>query len=325
MIFPFADYWHLYLAFSALVLVIVLLDLGVFHKQAHTVSMREASLWTVIWIAFAGVFSVGLWFYTNSVLGDPALAKQITLEFVTGYLVEKSLAIDNIFVFVMIFSALAIPSSLQHRVLIYGILGALIFRAICIAGASQLMQYHLLVIIFGVILIVSGIKMALVKEKENSLMESRTMRFIKRFVPFTDSFHGEKFITTENGRRVATPLLVALLFIEVSDIIFAVDSIPAIFAITKEPFIVFTSNMLAILGLRSMYFLLANVVDRFALLKYGLAAVLVFVGAKMVWLNELYDGKFPITLSLGIIAGLISTSIVASLIVSSPKRQNGKS
>jgi tellurite resistance protein TerC len=238
----------------------------------------------------------------------------VSLEFLTGYIVEKSLSVDNIFVFVMVFSYFAIPAKYQHRVLFYGILGALIFRAIFIGAGSWLMQFHWVIYVFGAFLILTGIKMLLVPEKEMDPEKNFLIRLFKRFVPVTHELHGQKFFVRQNKILYATPLFIALLFLELTDIIFAVDSVPAIFALTKEPLIVFTSNIFAILGLRAMYFMLAGAVDKFHLLKYGLAFVLTFVGLKMVWLNDAWGGKFPITYSLGIIAGLIVVSIIGSLL-----------
>jgi tellurite resistance protein TerC len=243
----------------------------------------------------------------------------VSLEFLTGYVIEKSLSVDNIFVFVMVFSYFSIPAKYQHRVLFYGILGALIFRGIFVALGAALMRYHWVVIVFGVFLIFTGLKILIAKEKEIHPERNFLIRILKRFIPVTPTLQGGKFFTLENGRHYATPLLIALLFLEATDVIFAVDSVPAIFAITNEPLIVFTSNIFAILGLRALFFLLAGAVDKFYLLKYGLGVVLVFVGLKMVWLNQLFDGHFPIVLSLGIILGVIGLSVVLSLAF--PKRQ----
>jgi tellurite resistance protein TerC len=241
-------------------------------------------------------------------------AERVGLEFLTGYIVEKSLSVDNIFVFVVIFSFFSIPAIYQHRVLFYGIIGALIFRAIFIAMGSVLMSYAWIVIIFGIFLIATGIKMFFAPEKGINPEKNPIIRLFKRFVPVTHDLHGERFFVRQNGIVHATPLLVCLMFVELTDVLFAVDSVPAIFALTREPLIVYTSNVFAILGLRAMYFMLAGAVDKFHLLKYGLAIVLVFVGLKMVWLNELYGGKFPIELSLGIILSVILGSVVLSLV-----------
>ena len=327
LLFPFAQYWGFYLGFTGLVLFLLLLDLGVFHREAHEVSFKEASIWTVVWITLALLFGVGLYGYAlwdlpqetrlTAIPGFQAedAAWQVFLEYLTGLVVEKSLAVDNIFIFVVVFNFFAIPPRYQHRVLFYGILGALIFRALFIAAGSVLMQYKIIVIVFGVFLILTGIKILFAPEKPIDPDKNPLIRLLKRFLPVTPAIEGQRFFLRRDGRLYATPLFIALAFIEVTDIIFAVDSVPAIFAITKEPLIVYTSNVFAILGLRAMYFLLAGVVHRFRMLKYGLGLILVFVGLKMVWLNELYGGKFPVSWSLGIIAVLLFGSIALSLIV----------
>jgi tellurite resistance protein TerC len=246
---------------------------------------------------------------------DPnAAAWRVALEYLTGYVVEKSLSVDNIFVFVMVFSYFNIPAKYQHRVLFYGILGALGFRAIFVTLGAALMRYHWVVLIFGVFLIVTGVKIFVAKDKEVEPEKNLLLRLLHRFIPVTRELEGSRFFVTRNERLFATPLLVCLVFLEATDIIFAVDSVPAIFALTNEPLLVFTSNIFAILGLRSLYFMLAGAVDKFHLLKYGLGVVLVFVGLKMVWLDGLFDGKFPIGISLGIIAAVIGGSIVLSLL-----------
>ena len=324
-LFPFADYWWFYLGFTGFVLLLLALDLGVFHRQAHEVSFREAATWSVVWVALALGFNFLLYQYALwKFPQDPRLtaipgfepsgaARRVSLEFLTGYIVEKSLSVDNIFVFVLVFGYFAIPAKYQHRVLFYGIAGALIFRAVFIALGSALMQYHWVVIVFGVFLIFTGIKMMLAPEKGVEPDKNLLIRLFRRVVPITAELHGQRFFVREGGVLHATPLFVALLFLEATDIIFAVDSVPAIFALTSEPLIVFTSNIFAILGLRALYFMLAGAIDKFYMLKYGLALVLIFVGLKMVWLNDLFGGKFPISLSLGIIAGVIAVSVAASL------------
>jgi tellurite resistance protein TerC len=325
LLFPFNEYWTVYAAFTLGVLAVLAIDLGIFHREAHAVSIREATIWSIVWVALALCFNYGLYLYAQysfaenpRLLATPgfdadAAAQRVGLEFLTGYIVEKSLAIDNIFVFVVIFTYFAIPQKYQHRVLFYGIIGALLFRAIFIAMGSVLMQYKWVVIVFGLFLIVTGVKMFFAPEKPLEPEKNPLLRLFKRFVPVTPQLHGQRFFTRLDGRLHATPLFVALLFVEFSDIIFAVDSVPAIFALTREPLIVFTSNVCAILGLRAMYFMLAGAVDKFHMLKYGLAVVLVFVGLKMVWLNELFGGKFPITWSLTIIVTVILASVLASL------------
>lgn len=321
LLFSFSDYWWFYGVFALFVLGMLALDLGVFHKNPHAVSFKESAVWTIIWFLLALIFNLGLYFYSRETFGSEEIAKQLSLEFLTGFIVEKSLAVDNIFVFVMVFSYFSVPLHYQHRVLFYGILGALVFRAIFIALGSILMQYHWVVIFFGGFLIFTGLKLIFAPTSKLAPDQNPFIRLLKRFLPITPDFQGPKFFTTREGKLFGTPLLVALIFIELSDIIFAIDSVPAIFAITKEPLIVFTSNIFAIMGLRAMYFMLAGVVDRFHLLKYGLALVLIFVGLKMVWLNGIFDGKFPILWSLGIIFGLILVSVILSLVVK-PKNKN---
>jgi tellurite resistance protein TerC len=311
-LFPFAAYWWFYLGFTAFVLVLLALDLGVFHRRPHAVSFREATLWSVIWITLALLFNYGFYRYA---LGSfsPALARQAGLEFLAGYLVEKALSVDNIFVFVAVFSFFAIPAEYQHRVLFYGILGALVFRGAFIALGAALLQYQWVVIVFGGFLILTGIKLALAPDTPIDPGKNPLLRLFRRWSPVTAELHGARFFVRIQGVWHATPLFLTLLFVEFSDILFAVDSVPAIFAITKEPLIVFTSNVFAILGLRALYFLLAGATSRFYLLKYGLAAVLVFVGVKMVWLNQAFGGHFPISWSLGIIGALIAIPIALSL------------
>ncbi|MFV8257718.1 TerC family protein [Bdellovibrio bacteriovorus] len=314
LLFPFADFWWFYAGFIAFVIGMLALDLGVFHKHSHTVSFKEATIWSIVWVSIAMLFNLGLYYYTLHLYPEtPALAKQVGLEFLTGYVIEKSLSVDNIFVFVVVFGFFSVPAKYQHRVLFYGILGALIFRAIFIALGSVLMQYQAVVLIFGVFLIITGVKMMFQPDKEVDPSQNWLIKWLKKHIRVADRMHEDHFFIKENGVKLATPLFIALVFLEFTDIIFAVDSVPAIFAITKEPLIVFTSNIFAILGLRSLYFLLAGVVDKFHLLKYGLALTLVFVGLKMVWLNKLFGGHFPIGISLGIIFAFIGGSIAASL------------
>jgi tellurite resistance protein TerC len=314
MHFPFSDYWWFYLAFTAFVLLLLAIDLGVFHRKAHAVSMREASLWSVGWVALSLVFNYGFYRYALWKLGDEAVAKHLGLEFLTGYVIEKTLSLDNIFVFAVILGYFAVPALYQHRVLFFGIIGALLFRAIFIALGSILLQYHWVNLLFGGLLILTAIKMMAVPDQKIEPEKNPILKLFRRLVPVTPDFHDQRFLVRVKGVLYATPLLMALLFVEVSDILFAMDSVPAIFAITREPLIVFSSNVFAILGLRSLYFLLAAAVERFTLLKYGLALVLAFVGLKMVWLNELFGGKFPVGWSLGIIGGVIAVSITASLL-----------
>jgi tellurite resistance protein TerC len=266
-----------------------------------------------------------LYLYVRWKIGaDPALeshwgpadgmAARIGMEFLTGYLVEKALAVDNIFVFLVVFAFFGIPKRYQHRVLFFGILGALLFRMVFIAMGSVLMKFEAVVLLFGIFLALTGVKTLLSSEKPLDPARNPLIRLMKRFLPVTSELHGERFFVRKDGVLAATPLFVALAFLELSDVVFAVDSVPAIFAITQEPFLVFTSNILAILGLRSMFFLLSGVVGRLKYLKHGLGLVLIFVGLKMAWLNGAFGGKFPVGLSLGIIAGILGASVVASLV-----------
>lgn len=337
VLFPFEHYWWFYLGFSGFVLFMLALDLGVFHRKAHEVSFKEALTWSGVWIGLALIFNFlfykyALWRFSTdprytSIPGfDPeGQAKTSALEFLTGFVVEKSLAVDNIFIFAVVFSYFAIPKIYQHRILFWGIIGALVFRGIFIAMGSMLLKYDWVVIFFGLLLILTGVKMFFAGTEETDLNKNFIIRMLKKFLRIEPQLHGQKFFVRKNSLIYATPLFIALLFLELTDIIFAVDSVPAIFALTKEPLIVFTSNIFAILGLRSMYFMLAGVMDRFIFIKYGLASVLVFVGAKMVYLNEAFGGKFPIVWSLGIITTLIGGSIVASLIISSRRSTPGNS
>jgi tellurite resistance protein TerC len=329
-LFPFSDYWWLYLAFTGAVLLLLALDLGVLHREAREVRFREAVSWSAVWVSLALLFNGGLYLYAAwrfpqdprlaAVPGfdAPAAAWQVALEFLTGYVVEYSLSVDNIFVFVLVLSYFGVPARYQHRVLFYGILGALIFRGIFIALGSILMQFHWVVWVFGAFLIFTGVRMMTASEDSVEPDKNLIIRAVRRFVPVTAELHGQRFFVRRDGRLWATPLLVALLCLEASDIVFAIDSVPAIFALTREPFLVFTSNVCAILGLRSMYFMLGGAVERFHLLRYGLAVVLIFVGLKMVWLDVWYGGKFPIGISLGVIGSVLALSVIGSLIL--PRR-----
>jgi tellurite resistance protein TerC len=330
VLFPFGEYWWLYAGFILFVLALLGLDLGVFHRHAREVRVREAVGWCAVWITLALVFNAALYGYALwQFPRDPRLAAvpefvpavaaaQVALEFLTGYVVEYSLSVDNIFVFLLVLGYFRVPARHRHRVLFYGILGALVFRAVFIALGSVLMQFHWIVWVFGLFLVFTGIKMAFSGEPSVDLEGNLLIRVVRRFMPLTRDFHGQRFVVHEDGRWRATPLLIALLCLEGSDIVFAIDSVPAIFALTREPFIVFTSNVFAILGLRSMFFMLGGAVDRFHLLRYGLGVVLVFVGVKMVWLDGAFGGKFPIGPSLAIIGGVLAMSILLSLAI--PRR-----
>ena len=323
-LFPIGEYWWFYAAFTAGVLVLLGLDLGVLHRHAQEVRVGEAAAWTVAWISLALSFNVGLYFYARWAFArDPRLlaipgfdpeaaAWQTALEFLAGYVVEYSLSVDNIFVFVLVLGYFSVPARYQHRVLFYGILGALVFRAVFIALGSVLMQFHWVIWVFGAFLIVTGVKLAIAEatiDPESNLL----LRLFRRLVPITPDLRGPRFFVREGGRLHGTPLVVALCCLEATDIVFAVDSVPAIYALTGEPLIVYTSNVFAILGLRSLYFLLGNAVERFHLLRYGLAVVLVFVGLKMVWLDQWFGGRFPIVASLSIIVTVLVVSIALSL------------
>jgi tellurite resistance protein TerC len=318
-LFPFYEFWWLYGSFTLAVLALLALDLGVFHRKSHEVRFKEAAAWCAVWVTLALLFNAALYLYSRSHFPNPSVtARQVALEFLSGYLVEYSLSVDNIFVFVLILGYFGVPRVYQHRVLFYGILGALIFRAIFITIGSALMQFHWVVWLFGFFLIFTGLRMAVSSgetiEPERNLM----IRTVRRILPVTSEFHGPKFFVRQNGRLYATPLVVALLCLEMSDIVFAVDSVPAIFALTREPFLVFTSNIFAILGLRSMYFMLGGAVEKFHLLRYGLATVLVFVGLKMVWLDQWFGGKFPIGISLLLIGSILGISVILSLVIPKP-------
>ena len=326
ILFPFAEYWWFYGLFTLFVLGMLALDLGVFHRKAHEVSFKEATIWSTVWVTLALFFNFALYRYAlwkfpqdERLLAIPGFdsslaAWNVAMEFLTGYVIEKSLSVDNIFIFVMVFAYFAIPPKYQHRVLFYGIAGALVFRAIFIAMGSALMQFHWVIYLFGAFLILTGVKMFFSHAAEIDPEKNILIRLFKRWMPVSPRLDGDRFFSRIDNKWHATPLFIALLFLEATDIIFAVDSVPAIFAITSEPMIVFTSNIFAILGLRSMYFMLAGVIDKFHLLKYGLAVVLVFVGLKMVWLNDAFGGKFPVTWSLAFITAAIGLSIVVSLL-----------
>ncbi|MEY4065163.1 MAG: hypothetical protein RIR26_1371 [Pseudomonadota bacterium] len=301
-----------WIGFHIFVLAMLALDLGVFHKNSHVVSIKEALSWSAVWIVLALLFNA--WIYSN-------MGKQAGVEFFTGYLVEKSLSVDNIFVFTLIFSALQIPRLYQHRILFWGVLTALVLRAIMIiAGVKLISTFHWMIYLFGGLLIVTALKMLKDSDNKNlDLEHSLPMRILKKFIPVTTKLDGEKFLTRENGKWIATPLLAALILVEASDVVFAVDSIPAILAISKEPFIVYTSNVFAIMGLRSLYFVLADLADRFVHLKFGLAAVLFFVGTKMMIVDWV---KIDPMVSLAVIGTLLGLSIISSLIKTSRQRKS---
>jgi tellurite resistance protein TerC len=294
----------MWVAFIAGVFAMLAIDLGVFHRKAHEVTLKEAACWSVVWVGLAGVFNLGLYVWFGS---------ERAMEFTAGYLIEKALAVDNIFVFVVIFAAFAVPAIHQHRVLFWGVLGALIMRAgFIFAGGALLHAFHWAIYVFGAMLFVTGVKLLLQPDKQMHPERNPLVRLFQRLLPVTKDLDGDRFFVSRNGRRFATPLLLALVAVEFTDLIFAVDSIPAIFAVTSDPFIVFTSNIFAILGLRSLYFLLGGAIIRFAYLKVGLSVVLIFVGTKMLLL-DVY--KLPIAASLMVIVGILATSIAVSWLI----------
>ena len=302
----------LWVGFNVFVLLMLAVDLGVFHRKAHAVSIREAITWSVVWIALAMLFNLGLYLFWDKLAPGSAYSNsQAALAFFTGYLIEKSLSVDNLFVFVLIFTFFAVPAIYQHRVLFWGILGALLMRGTLIAvGAALLKEFHWIIYVFGAFLVFTGIRMALHRNEEMHPEQNPLVKWLRRVMPVTETYEGDHFFIRRAGRLMATPLFLVLVLIESIDLIFAVDSIPAIFAVTQESFIVYTSNVFAILGLRSLYFLLAGVVDKFHYLKLGLSVVLVFVGIKML-IVDIY--KIPVGLSLGVIFAVLTVSIVASL------------
>jgi tellurite resistance protein TerC len=297
-----------WVGFALFVLAMLALDLGVFHRESHEVKIREALIWSGVWIALALLFNLGLYY-----LRGPEQA----LEFLTGYLIEKSLSVDNIFVFLLIFTYFRVPPRYQHRVLFWGVLGALLMRAILIAlGITLIHRFHWVIYVFGAFLILTGVKMGLGKDKEIRPERNPALRLFRRFAPVTDEYRDGKFFVKQDGRYFATPLLITLVVVETTDLVFAVDSIPAILAITPDPFIIYTSNVFAILGLRSLYFALAGMMRSFRYLHYGLSAILVFVGAKML-LADFY--KIPVGVALGVIACILAISVIASL--ASPRKE----
>ena len=296
-----APIW-LWIAFNAFVLVMLALDLGVFHRKSHAVSLKEALGWSAVWIVLALLFNAGLYFWRGP---EPAL------QFLTGYLIEKSLSVDNIFVFVLLFSAFSVPASYQHRVLFWGVLGALVMRGILIAlGAVLLEDFHWILYVFGAFLIFTAIRMAMHKETQVHPDRNPILKFVRRLVPVTAEYERDRFFVRRSGQFLVTPLLLVLVVVETTDLIFAVDSIPAIFAVTTDPFLVYTSNVFAILGLRSLYFVFANIIDKFYYLRPGLAVILSYVGVKMI-LTDIYH--IPAALSLLVIAGILAITIVASI------------
>lgn len=295
-----------------IVLVSLFVDFVVLKKQgAHAIGVKEALKWSLVWVALSLLFNGLFWWAVKDSTGSVALANTKALEFLTGYLIEKSLAVDNIFVFLLVFTYFAVPEAYQKRVLMIGIIGAIILRSIMIlVGGWLLAQFHWILYIFGAFLILTGVKMWWAAGQEPSLDDNPALKLLRRVLPVSKSFDGEKFFTLENGKRIATPLFMVICLVALTDVIFAVDSIPAIFAITSDPFIVLTSNVFAILGLRAMYFLLAAVASKFHLLNYGLAVVLVFIGTKMC-LIDLY--KIPVGVSLGVVVAILAVTMLLSV------------
>lgn len=306
--------WWMWLIFLAFILVMLGIDLFLMKaNKANQVNVRSALSWTFVWLFIAVAFNLGLWWYLLQTT-TPEIAHQRSIEFFTGYLIEKALAVDNIFVFLMIFNYFAIPPRYQRRVLVYGVLGAIVMRAIMIIlGATLITSFQWILYVFGAFLILTGMKMLSTAEKNYDLSKNPVLIWLQNHLRITKTLHNEKFTIVENGVRYFTPLFLVLVLIEVSDLVFAVDSIPAIFAITNDPFIVFTSNIFAILGLRALYFLLANIIQRFSLLKYGLALVLIFVGIKML-IIEWY--KIPVLWSLLVVFAILSGFTLASWLLS---------
>ena len=299
-----------WIGFIAFVLAMLALDLGVFHRTPHEVRAKEAGIWVAVWVILALAFAAGLHFWAG---------KEAALTFLTGYVIEESLSADNIFVMVLIFEYFRVPKICQHRVLFYGILGALVMRGLFIAaGAALVSNFHWVLYIFGALLVVTGVRMAVKQDEQFDGEQNKIVKLVRRYLPMSHEFKGKHFFTVENGRRIATPLLLVLILVEFTDLIFAVDSIPAIFGVTTDPFLVFTSNIFAVLGLRSLYFLLAAVVNRFHLLKYGLALILTFVGLKMLTEHWI---EVDIMVSLAVILGILVISIVASLIWTKPEQE----
>ena len=309
--------WWMWSGFAIFVVAMLAIDMLLLGKYgAQKVSTKEALTWSLVWFAMALLFGAGLWGWLDQTAGR-AIADTKVMEYLTGYLLEKTLAMDNIFVFVMIFTYFSVPLQFQKRVLLYGVLGAIVLRALMILlGAWLIAQFHWVLYIFGAFLLITGIKMLIFAGHEPNLADNPILKWLKKHVRVTDEYHGDKFWMMKNGVRWFTPMFLVLVLIEFSDVIFAMDSIPAIFAITSDPFIVFTSNIFAILGLRALYFLLADMTQRFHLLKYGLAVVLIFVGVKMLIVDWF---KIPVAVSLAVVVMLLGTSIFLSLMATRHK------
>ncbi|WP_042569030.1 TerC family protein [Yersinia intermedia] len=298
-------------SFAVVVTIMLAIDLLLQGRRgAQTMTLRQAACWSLVWVSLSLLFNAGFWWYLAETVGREVADKQ-ALAFLTGYLIEKALAVDNVFVWLMLFSYFAVPANLQRRVLIYGVLGAIVLRTIMIfAGSWLVSQFSWILYLFGAFLLFTGIKMALAKEDDTPIGEKPLVRWIRNHLRMTDELHGDRFTVRKNGLLYATPLVLVLILVELSDVIFAVDSIPAIFAVTTDPFIVLTSNLFAILGLRAMYFLLANVAERFSMLKYGLSVILVFIGTKMIIIDLFH---IPIGISLGVVAGILALTLLINV------------
>lgn len=337
LFYPFYEYWPIYGVFIVLVLFVLCLDLGVFHKKSHIMGWKESASWSLFWLSLALLFNYALYQYSIYRFGqkmdlgvftniNPSTeAKRLSLEFLTGFIVEKALSVDNIFVFIIIFNLLQIDLKYQHRILFYGILGAFVFRGIFIGIGSILMQYKGVVVFFGVFLFLLGLKSLFIKSKQASKKNSLVFRLLQRFFRLKLDANPEHFLVKHQNKLYLTPASVALIMIESADIVFAVDSIPAIFAITKEPLIVFTSNIFAMLGLRALYFLLIPMLEHFSYLKYGLGIILMFIGLKMIILNKHFGGHFPIAWSLGFILGVLAICLILSWLFPLKKNRSGLS
>jgi tellurite resistance protein TerC len=307
-----SDTAWLWIGFNLFVLAMLGLDLGVFHRKSHTVSIRESIAWTIAWVFLALLFNAGVWHFAG---------EEKAVQFFAGYLIEKSLSVDNVFVFALLFSYFAVPAAFQHKVLFWGVLGALVMRAAMISlGAILIAEFAWIIYLFGAFLIVTGLKMALKKEEEIHPESNPVVRWFKKLVPVTHDYRGDRFFVREGGKLVATPLIVVLLCVELTDLVFAVDSIPAIFAVTNDPYIVYTSNVFAILGLRSLYFALAGIMGTFRYLKVGLGIVLVFVGVKMVLAHTAW--KIDTLAALGAVAAILAASILLSVVKARSERRN---
>lgn len=295
-------------SFAVVVVIMLAIDMLLQgRKGAQTMTMKSAALWSLLWVGLSLLFNFAFWWYLNGEFGREVADKQ-ALAFLTGYLIEKALAVDNVFVWLMLFSYFSVPASLQRRVLVYGVLGAIVLRTgMIFAGSWLVAEFSWILYLFGAFLLFTGIKMAIAKEDDGAIGDKPLIRWLRGHLRMTDELAGEKFFVRRNGLLYATPLVLVLIMVELSDVIFAVDSIPAIFAVTTDPFIVLTSNLFAILGLRAMYFLLANVAERFSMLKYGLAVILIFIGAKMLLLDVVH---IPVGISLGVVAGILALTLI---------------